>query len=224
MRRLVSLILILATAALGLYAKTYVHPKLQNKQKTIRSVVLLPPTAQMTAEGIKSDFKEKESEPLASAVGIVVSNALKKRGWEVNDAAFTSLALQDNEELKYLVGYLRARHQTLVGQIVPKDVSKGRYSLGDGVAALSKRAPADVLVLVHAEGRRFTMAGRVFGVAVLTWIGGLPVLPGAMVETLEKYVSLRISLVDSRTGEILCYSTVSGAGEKKILEELRKVP
>ena len=223
MRRLVSLILILATAALGLYAKTYVHPKLQNKQKTIRSVVLLPPTAQMTAEGIKSDFKEKESEPLASAVGIVVSNALKKRGWEVNDAAFTSLALQDNEELKYLVGYLRARHQTLVGQIVPKDVSKGRYSLGDGVAALSERAPADVLVLVHAEGKRFTKAGRVFAVAVLTWLW-LPVLPGALAESLEKYVSLRISLVDSRTGEILCYSTVSGAGEKKILEELRKVP
>lgn len=224
MHRLASLPLFLAIAAQSLDAASYLHPKLKNKAKTIGSVTLLPPTAQMTAEGfIRDDIKEKEAEPLASAIAAVMSSALKKRGWEVNDSAFASRALQDKEELRYLVGYLRTRHQTLVGRIKPKDISKGRCSLGDRVAALG--AQADVLVLVHGDGHRLTKAGwaRQVGFSGAMW-GLTGSALAVMFETLEKHVSLRISLVDSRTGEILCYSKVSGAGEKQIVEELSKVP
>ena len=71
-------------------AQTYMHPKLVSREKTIGSVALLLPTAQMKAWGIIGSgfgFKEKEAEPLASALAGVVSNALKKRGWQVNDNA-----------------------------------------------------------------------------------------------------------------------------------------
>jgi hypothetical protein len=177
----------------------------------------------MVAQGFRrSDFKEKEAEQLALALAAIVSNALKKRGWDVNDSAWTDQALQGNEELKYLVGYLRARHERLVWQIKPKDVPKGRYSLGERVAALSAQVPTDVLVLVHGDGHRFT-TGAIIGAtavgAVLTGLGAVAFPP-----EMGKRVSLRISLVDSHTGEILCFSKVSGAEEERILKELRKVP
>jgi hypothetical protein len=180
----------------------------------------------MTAEGaFRNDIKEKEAEPLSAATAIVVSNALKKRGWEINDSAFTNQALQGKEELKYLVGYIRARHQTLVRTINGKDVSKGSYSLGDRVVGMRAQAPADALVLVHADGHRLTKTAWV--VSVAAW-GALSGLTGASLEAmfnlLEKHVSLQISLVDSRTGEVLWYSEVSRAGEQQILKELRKVP
>lgn len=41
---------------------------------------------------------------------------------------------------------------------------------------------------------------------------------------LEKDVTLRISLVDSQTGEILSYTILSNASPKNILNELRKIP
>jgi ethanolamine utilization microcompartment shell protein EutS len=204
-------------------AQTYMHPKLVSREKTISSVALLPPTAQMRAFGfIGYDFKEKEAEQLASALAGVVSSALKKRGWQVNDSAFVGEALQSNEELRYLVGYLRARYQLLVDQIKPKDVSKGRYSLGERVAALNSQAPTDALVLVHADAERQTKAGTVAWTPILVWMGG-PALAATAIAIRSTDVSLRISLVDSHTGEILCFTKVSSAEEEQILKELQKI-
>jgi hypothetical protein len=179
----------------------------------------------MTAEGFRrSDFKEKEAEQLASALAGVVSSALKKRGWDVDDSSFTSQALQDKEELRWLVGNLRARHEMLVRQIKPKDVPKGRYSLGERVASVSAWGTTDVLVLVHGEGHRVTTGGVVGGTARMVVLSG-PVEAVVMAVVLTgRDVSLRMSLVDSHTGEILCFLKVSSAEEERILKELRKVP
>jgi len=223
-RQLASLAFFLVITAQGLHAQCYLHPKLSSGEKTIRSVALLPPTAQMKAQGPRRyDFKEKEAEQLASALAGVVSNALKKRGWDVNDSAFNSQALQDKEELRYLVGYLRARHVMLVQQTKPKDVLKGRYSVRERVAALSAHAPTDVLVLVHGDVERFTTGGVIAATAVGSILYGLG---GAITPFFltGKDVSLRISLVDSHSGEILCFLKVSSSEEEQILKELRKVP
>lgn len=203
----------LGMMAQGIPAQTYMNPKLVSKEKTIGSVALLPPTAQMKAIGvIREDIKEKEAEPLASRVGILMSNTLKKRGWAVNDTLFADRAVQEKEDLKNPVGFLCFRHQTFVEQIRPKDVAKGGCLLSNRVAALGAKIPVDAFVLVHADGKRITTA---------SWL--VTPVESLVLDALEKDVILRISLVDSQTGEILSYSETS-SGETEILKELQKIP
>ena len=203
----------LGMMAQGIPAQTYMNPKLVSKEKTIGSVALLPPTAQMIAIGvIREDIKEKEAEPLASRVGILMSNTLKKRGWAVNDTLFADRAVQEKEDLKYLVGFLCFRHRTFLEQIRPKDVTKGGCLLSNRVGALGAKIPVDAFVLVHADGQRITKA---------SWL--VTPVESLTIDALEKDVILRISLVDSQTGEILSFSKTSSR-EADILKELRKIP
>jgi hypothetical protein len=238
MRRFLLIVLSLSVATQTLVASTKINPKLSKGKSRVRTVVLLAPTAQMTAVGLfKDDIKEKESEALAVAIGILMSDTLKKRGWTVIDAASTDSLPKDSQELKYLMDYLRASHQKLVGQFRPGDVVKGRYTMGDRVRALSAQMQSDVLVLVHGDGRRLTKVAKLapwveYG-ATTTAVSGVAMtaagLGGAALGTvfhnmLFKYrVPLSISLVDSNTGEILFYSETV-AKEENILKELNKIP
>jgi len=247
MCRLAPIMLLSIVASQNLDAATQLPPKLASKEKVIRSVALLPPTAQMKAVVVvRRDIKEKEGEHLASVIGTLVSAALKKRGWEVNDTAFSRQATQDKEDVKYLVDDLCARHQILTGQIWMQDAAKRRSSLGDRVAKLGARVPVDALVLVHADGERFTEARQdVLAAGVGALEGARDGIRGTRAATMagasmdrptdfeldeyirsgaEKYVSLRISLVDPQTGDVLSYSTVPRAAEEQILKELRRIP
>ena len=189
-------VLVLAIAARDLYpqgvvdfrrSQPYLHRKLKSRETTIRSVTLLPPTI------IRANFRliafleaeEEESEEARSDIAGIVSDALRKRGWEVNVGAFSSQALQGNERLRNLVDYVRARHLNLLRQMInrPKDVSKGRYSLGEEVASLNAAAPADALVLVRSH-------------SFSRWD--------------QKQMSMSILLVDPHSGEVLCFSRAVG--------------
>jgi hypothetical protein len=227
-----------------LEADTKMHPKLQSKAKVIRSVILMPPTAQMTAHGIiHSDIKEKEGEQLSRAIGVLMSGLLKERGWDLSDMVSFSQAVKEKEDVKYLVDFLCARHQTFLQQLWPQDIAKGRYSLSDKVAILSKQAPVDAFVFVHADGERLTtaavIAGSAWNIAFDSYFlqtGNLnkydyAVLDidryrafAAMFLPIEKNITLKMSLVESSTGDILSYSRLGSASPKKILNELRKIP
>jgi hypothetical protein len=159
-------LLILAVAVQGLDADAFLHPRLAAGTEAIRAVVLLQATAEMKAQGPRRyDFKEKEGELLASAVTPVVSGALKKRGWEVDDRALATQNLADNELVRWQVNAIRERHHALLARIKPKDVRKGRYSLGAGVSTLGSWPQGTVLALVHAEGAR-----RTTGAQTMDWI------------------------------------------------------
>jgi lambda repressor-like predicted transcriptional regulator len=217
-----SLPLVLVIAAQSLHAESYVNRRVKSEHKTIRSVVLLPPTATKPGpwpsrgEVVRAVMRgrrdlgrgQEEAEGLASEIAGIVANALRKKGWDVNDSVLSSQSLQNNEKLKNLVDYLCARYETLVTQMIrrPKDVSKGRYSLGDDVANLSA-PPTDVLVLVY-------------GSCEWAYKGSTaPPVWGAGGQTKDTF--LHISLVDPHTGEVLCYFQVPGAVEERILRELR---
>ena len=209
MRRFLSTVLALYIATQLLVASTEINPKLFTENRRIRTVFLLHPTAQMTALGaFKDDIKEKEAGPIADAVEVLVSGALKKRGWNVIDVASFNQALGNKEELKYLIEYLRSTHQKLVGEFRPKDVTRGRYTLGSRVAAIGSQSRADVLVLVNADATRTTAAGKAVPYVIT---GGLYGVVGlgttAILDLLLKYkMPLDISIVDAQTGEILSYS------------------
>ncbi len=225
--RSVAVSLLIATQALD--AQVYLHPIISSGERSFRSIALAPPTADMIAQGFRrSDFKEKEAEQLAAALAGVVSSAMKKRGWAVDVNSLAAPALQDKDELRWLVGTLRARHQALAGEvplIKSKDVRQGRCSLGAGVAPLSALVPADTLVFVHGVGHRLTKAGTIGQIAqfVIPVLSGVGAHNGPFFIT-GKDVHLRMSFVDSHSGDILCFLKVSSAEEGQILQELRKVP
>ena len=208
-RYLAFLILTVAIVSPGSSAKTHLHPRLKLKQKTVRRVAFIPPTAEMRIKRLKgANVDESESATLASGIAVVVSDALRMRGWEVDDNVFSDKTLLGKENLKNLVNNLRARHETLVREMAhrSKDVNQGRYSLGPEIAALKTETTADVLVFVHGTAIRFPLGGILLSPPVL-----------------------HITLIDPDNGEVLCYTMVSGARfnsalEKKIAKELREVP
>lgn len=238
-RMVQSLVLVLAFAAQGLCADAYLNRKLKSKEVTIRSVILLPPTAYISRKGeakerlkmilhpielsqLPEESGEERADGLASEVGAIVSRALRQMGWQVDDNRFSIQTLQNDDKLKNLVDSLLARHEILVRNMInrPKDTEKGRYSLGQDVANLNVPAPPDAVALVYGTPN---------------WIhkGGInPVAEMRDARTSPQWgksgqpvnVFLHISLLDPHTGEVLCYMQIPGAVETRILEALRKIP
>jgi hypothetical protein len=103
----------------------------------------------------------------------LVSDALRKRGWQVDGSAASRQALTSDSKRSALVDYLWARQVNLFDQIAnrPQDIAKGRYSLGEEAAGLGTDAGTD----------------------------------------------MRISFVDPRSGEVLCYVRIGPTGLPKKL-------
>jgi hypothetical protein len=152
--RSVAVSLPIATQALD--AQVYWHPIIGSGERSFRSIALAPPTADMIPRGFRrSDFKEKEAEQLAAALAGVVSSAMKKRGWAVDVNSLAGPALQDKDELRWLVGTLRSRHQSIHtvevrANFSPRHLSSPRT---ETMSRMSIERPASL------QPRRFTYSG-----------------------------------------------------------------
>jgi hypothetical protein len=215
MRRISLIAVCLVVVGQVLAADTFLHPRLADGKEPIRAIVLLPPTATMKAQGPRRfDFKENEAEMLAAGLSVIVARPMQARGWEVDGTTLSPQGIGGQEPLRWLVSELRERHQALTTRIKTGDVRKGRYSLGDRVARLGSWPESTVLALVHAEGTRKTT-----GLQIAEWTSmGLFALLGDVGS-----VTLHLTLVDLRNGDLLCYIRTSG-DHSDILKELRKVP
>jgi hypothetical protein len=95
---------------------------------------------------------------------------------------------------KYLVSDFQTRYDSLLPKIVkkPKDVRKGRFTLGDEVLNLNLDKSTDAIVFVRGHGQKLTKGKKTF--SILTMSLDLP------------YLALTIGIVDARTGEVLLYT------------------
>ena len=109
------------SGALGAYAKVAVgvrgggsldnltqvcfSQKLKSKEKTIRSVLFLPP--RVVKDDSADAGKEEDSEEIKSSTVGLVSDALRKRGWQVDGSAASRQALTSDSKRSALVDYLR---------------------------------------------------------------------------------------------------------------------
>jgi hypothetical protein len=128
------------------------------------------------------------------------------------------------EERRSTLAGLQSRFDAVAPQLQskPKDVAKGRFTLGDDIVGVISSA-ADALVIVRGRGMVSTK-----GKAFLT--GGLAGMMFAPKGTLQ----CDIAIVDARTGDILFFSRSVGQGdivkaaggqlEKPIIKSLRKLP
>lgn len=171
------------------------HPKLTSKEKTLRQLLILPARIEIAKQGMKGgEAMIKESEDVGNAAAAIVSKALVDKGLKVLDNPFTSQALQEDENLKYALADIQKRYDNLAPKIArkPKDITKGRFSLGDEVANLRPGAQADALVFIRGRGTELTSGKKAFGALV----------GGASKSTLF----VNITVVDSHTGDVLYFA------------------
>ena len=97
---------------------------------------------------------------------------------------------------------LQQKYDSVAAQLhsKPKEVKKGRYTLGDSVALLPCSAQADALVFIHAHGSILTGGKKVFGALVA----------GPSRSTAE----LWITFVDAKSGEALAFTRLISVGDK----------
>ena len=163
-------------------ASEYLHPGLTAKTVSLRRLALMPARVQIAKSGVKrTETMAKESEAVADTINQVVKKVLALRGF----AVLADPGLH--------VASLQGRFDTLAPQLLSnaRDVSKGRYSMGDEAAAMAAET-ADAVVFIRGAGM-VTTTPR----ALLT-AKGLPLS--------ELYCD--VAVMNARTGDILFVAKV----------------
>lgn len=182
-------------------AAEYLNPKFTPKEHPVKKVLLLPAEIQLTKSGMKgAEGMAKESEALAEQITALITKELGTVNVTVLPNPFTEESLKQNEELQAALTRIQNKYDTLSTQLhsKPKDVRKGRYSLGDEVATLRPAENADAVIFIHGRGTVLTGGRRAFGALVT----------GGVYDTIRVYVSF----ADPKTGEIRAVVSFLRAG------------
>jgi hypothetical protein len=196
------LILVLSLLPSPLKAQ-YEFSEVKTGKKRLGNVLILPSEASLVKVGMKgAEPMVAESHVLESGLSSVVRETLAARGCTILQDAFGQSALDQNPDLKYALADLQSRYDKL--QVLlkkkPKDVRKGRFTMGDEVANFNPGAAADALVFVRASGVLETNGRKTF--VLLTGMG-----------VLYNHVMLDISIVDAQTGTVLYFAKPGAGGD-----------
>jgi len=217
---------LLATAGLlvpVLDAEIYLHPSWSARPKDGWVLAVLPATCEMTVEGIGGPrLHREESQILEARLAATVAQALQTKGWVISDDIFHREEVARNEELLYLVRYLRERNATLSQRIMlaPKEMKAGRISFGKPIAELRPYTKANTLVFVHVQGFRLTTAERVLRVAGETFYYGIVGLLFDHDVFRGSRFKIRASFVDAETGDVLCFVKPKRDGGQAFVKDL----
>jgi hypothetical protein len=177
------------------------NPKLDSGEKSIIRVCVVPIEAEWAKVGIKArEGMAKEADEWTNKMEAVVLGLVREAGAE------TFPALPDpehaTEAAKQTVLQVSQKYDTVATQLhrKPKEVRKGRYTLGDEVALLPCSAKADALLFLHSSGSILTGGKKAFGMLV----GGQS----------SSTARLYMAFVDAKSGEVLAFTTIMRAGDK----------
>ena len=177
------------------------NPKLDSGEKTITKVCVLPIEAEWAKVGIKArEGMAKEADEWTTKMESVVLGLVREAGAE------TFPALPDPDQAtdaaKQTVLQIGQKYDTVAAQLhqKPKEVRKGRYSLGDEVTLLPCSANADALLFLHSSGSILTGGKKAFGILV----GGQS----------SSTAKLYMAFVDAKSGEVLAFTTILRGGDK----------
>ena len=198
--------LVLVIVGIGLVANTaaaseFLHPRLKSKKQVVKSVFIVPARVEITRMGIKgAEPMGKESEELGQQLQALIAGSLKEQGITVNEDAFKAGSAGANDRT-YAIADLQTRYDNLSAQLhkKPKDIQKGRFSMGDDVATAGGGTSADALVFVRSQGTVLTGGKKAFGLLV-----GGPSGNG---------VVSHVTMVDARSGDVLFMSVFTRGGD-----------
>lgn len=193
-------------------AAEYLSPKFVPKEYPVREVLLLPAQVHLTKSGMKGkEGMAKESDAFAEQLTALIVKELEARKVKIVPNPFTEEALKKNEELRATLTRLQNKYDTLAVQLQakPKEVRKGRYSLGDEVATLGPATHADAIVFIRANGRVVTGGKKALSLAAAVGgaVGGLPV-GSPDVDTIRTF----LTFANSKTGDVLAIVDFVRAG------------
>jgi len=218
-RSLVLTLAMLPLAALSSQAHAqFIHPKIKSKETTIRTVVVLPAKVNIVRDSMKGpEGMAAESDELSGRVEKMVTEVLSK---EKNVTTQNPPAAGQESQPNYNVAAFQSKFDDLLPKIMKKrsDVKTGRFSMGDEVLNLNLEKSTDAIVFIRGEGKKLTGGKTAFTLLV----GGAPA-----------YLTLRIGIVDARTGDVLVYTDPTFAGDpttavdrlrKALKDGLKKLP
>ncbi len=177
------------------------NPKLDSGEKTITRVCVVPIEAEWKKVGIKGhEGMSKEADDWTMRMQEIVLKLVGEAGAET----FPALpeGEQSSESAKQVVLQVSQKYDTVAAQLhrKPKEVRKGRYTLGDEVALLPCSGKADALLFLHSSGSILTGGKKAFGMLV----GGQS----------RSLAQLYMAFVDAKSGEVLAFTTIVRAGDK----------
>lgn len=217
--------LFLAFAIIGFTCQStnaqFLHPKINSKQTTIRSVVVMPAKVTVVRDSMKGpEGMAAESDELSGRVEKMISEVLSKQKNITTLAPPAAGTGPTDSQSNYSVADFQTKFDDLLPKIMKKrsDVKKGRFSMGDEVLNLNLEKSTDAIVFIRGEGKKLTGGKTAFNYLVY----GTPA-----------YLKLRIGIIDARNGEVLLYTDPDFGGDpttavdrlRKALEKgLKKMP
>ena len=197
----------------------YLHPKVVNKEVSIRNVVILPAKVEIVRQSMKGpEGMAAESDLLSTRVSQLLAEALQAKRIAITTAGLG----EADPQKKYSLADIQSRYDALLPKISKKnkDVKKGRFSLGDEVLNLNLDKSADAIIFIRGHGQKLTKGKKTF--SLLTLSLELP------------YLLLTIGVVDAHTGEVLLFTNASALADatsqnekplrKAIEKSLKKLP
>lgn len=201
-------IVLFSLSAQSVHAQ-FLHPKIQKKETTVRTVVVLPAKVSVVRDSMKGpEGMAAESDDLSVRVEKMVAEVLAKQK-NVTTLAAPSAPAADSEE-NYSVADFQTKFDGLLPNIMKKrsDVKKGRFTMGDEVLNLNVDKGADAIIFIRGNGKKLSDGKATFQV----FVGGVPA-----------HLKLQIGMVDARTGEVLLYTDPIFPGDPTTaVDRLRK--
>jgi len=196
MRYRVFFFVILFAAACGPACAQYAHPDLKAGKRKVSSFVLMPVEVQMTRVSMKgAERMDQESAQAEQVFAPVFAGVLEAKGYQVDQKSLLPATLAQAPDLLSTVNDLQNRFNEILKQVTskPKDVRKGRFTLGDAVVNLPQSEHVDALLFVHATGLVLTDNKKTFDFFFGT--GGM-----ADADT------VLVGVVDSKNGDLLYFA------------------
>ena len=172
----------------------YLHPKIVKKEIVLRNLVILPAKVDIVRQSMRGpEGMAAESDMLSTLIPRMLVDVLTAK----HLTAMLSAPAQDDPERKYARADIDARYDALLPKITkkPKDVTKGRFSMGDEIMNLNADKTVDAIVFVRGHGQKLSKGKSTFSLLTLS-----PQFP---------YLALSISIVDANTGEVLVFANPS---------------
>jgi hypothetical protein len=192
----------------------YLHPKVSGKETAIRKVVVMPAKVEIVKQSMKGpEGMAAESDLLSTRVAQLITEVLAAKHVTVLSSASVG---ETDAQKTYARSDVQARYDALLPKIMkkPKDVKKGRFTLGDEVLNLNLTKTTDAIVFVRGQGQKLTKGKSAF--SLLTLSLNFP------------YVMLTIGIVDAHTGDVLVFATpmaiadATGQDEKPLRKAIEK--
>jgi hypothetical protein len=195
----VALLLSFAVFCLPAQAQ-FEHPDLKAGKLKPMKLLALPPQVEVIRLGVKStEGLIEESQKVEQALPGIISNVFTARGFTLVPSPYSKEALSQNEELKYALADVQKQFDAIFPQIArkPKDIRKGRFTMGDEVSKFA--AGSDAILFVRVHGQLSTGGKKAFAIL----IGG----PGA-----TDLYTVDTVMVDANTGNVLYYARTFSTG------------